>query len=106
MIHHICLFQTKSDVSPEQLEALMIETRIRLLKIPEVSNLRVGKRIDAKQNPHHFFYSFECETLDKLRIIHNNAVFHQYEQKVLIPQTTARTTYDYEMEPGKDIRYS
>ena len=58
MVHHICLLQTKPEVTPEKLEELMVETRIRLLKNPEVTSLRVGKRIDTEGNMYSFFYSF------------------------------------------------
>ena len=46
------LLTTKPEVIPSKLEEIMVETRIRLLKIPEVNNLRVGKRVDTTNNPH------------------------------------------------------
>jgi hypothetical protein len=52
MIHHLVLLTTKPEVIPTKLEEIMVETRIRLLKIPEVNNLRVGKRVDTTNNPH------------------------------------------------------
>lgn len=106
MVHHISLLETKPTVTLEQVESLMVEARIRLLKIPEVNNLRVGKRIDVKENPYTLFYSFDCETMDKLRIINDSAIFAQFQKQILTPNIAHTKSFDYEMDPGKDVRYS
>jgi hypothetical protein len=99
--------ETKPEVTPEKIEEIMIETRIRLLKLTEVANLRVGKRIDTSGgNPYTVFYSFDTETMDKLKAITESAVYTQYEKQILSPNITRSTCYEYEMEPGKDVRYS
>jgi hypothetical protein len=100
------LLTTKPEVIPGKLEEIMVETRIRLLKIPEVNNLRVGKRVDTTQNPYHFFFSFDVENMDKLAYITENAVFVQFEKQILGPFISSSKVFDYEMEPGKDVRYS
>ncbi len=84
----------------------MVETRIRLLKIPEINNLRVGKRIDIKSNPYTYFFSMDVENLDKLRYAQESAIFTQFQKQILEPYVTKIATYQYEMEPGKDVRYS
>src|SRR5271169_6214874 len=106
MIHHIVLLTTKPEVIPTKLEEIMVEIRIRLLKIPEVNNLRVGKRVDMTNNPHTLFYSYDVENMDKLAYIHENAVYIQLERQILGPFVSASKVFDYEMEPGKDVRYS
>jgi len=106
MIHHVMLLTTKPEVVPSKLEEIMVETRIRLLKIPEVSNLRVGKRVDTTNNPHTFFFSFDVENMDKLAFVLENAVYVQFEKQILGQYVTASKILDYEMEPGKDVRYS
>jgi hypothetical protein len=106
MVHHICLLEAKGDVSPEKLENLIVEIRIRLLKIPEVTNLRVGKRIDVKQNPYTFFFSLDVENMDKLRIFHESAIYTQFQKQVLGPFVSKLLEMNYEMEPGKDVQYS
>lgn len=106
MVHHICLIETKPDVSSDKLENLMVETRIRLLKLPEVSNLRVGKRIDTENNKYHLFFSLDTENMDKLAAIHDSAVYTQFEKQVLAPHISRIQSFNYEMEPGKDVRYS
>lgn len=84
----------------------MVETRIRLLKIPEVNNLRVGKRIDTKGNPYTYFFSLDVENLDKLKYTQESAIYTQFQKQVLEPFVTKITAFQYEMEPGKDVRYS
>lgn len=106
MIHHLCLLETKNNVSGEKLENLMVETRIRLLKIPEVNNLRVGKRIDTVNNSYTYFYSFDCDNMDKLTSLQDSAVFTQFQKQILDAFTERYLTLNYEMEPGKDVKYS
>jgi Stress responsive A/B Barrel Domain len=106
MIHHLMLLTTKPEVIPTKLEEIMVETRIRLLKIPEVNNLRVGKRVDTTSNPHTCFFSFDVENMDKLAYILENAIYIQFERQILGPFVTSSKVLDYEMEPGKDVRYS
>ena len=100
------LLTTKPEVIPTKLEEIMVETRIRLLKIPEVNNLRVGKRVDTTNNPHTFFFSFDVENMDKLTFVQENAVYIQFDRQILGPFVASFKVLDYEMEPGKDVRYS
>lgn len=106
MVHHISLLEVKPSVTPEQLESIMVETRIRLLKIPEINNLRVGKRIEVKTNPFTYFFSMDVENLDKLKYAQESAVYTQFQKQVLDPYVTKLNSFNYEMEPGKDVRYS
>jgi hypothetical protein len=106
MIHHLVLLTTKPEVIPTKLEEIMVETRIRLLKIPEINNLRVGKRVDTTNNPSTYFFSFDVENMDKLGFVHDNAVYTQFEKQILGPFVASSKILDYEMEPGKDVRYS
>jgi hypothetical protein len=106
MIHHLALLTTKPEVIDSKLEEIIVETRIRLLKIPEVNNLRVGKRVDTAGNPYTYFFSFDVENMDKLAFVHENAVYTQFEKQILGRFVAASKVFDYEMEPGKDVRYS
>lgn len=105
MIHHIVLFGLKPSVPPEQLERVLIETRILLLKIPEVMNLKTGKNVDTKSK-WHFFVCFDCESLAKLSGIKGHPVHVKFERDVVGPVIEESLGVDYEMEPGKDVRYS
>ena len=106
MIHHLMLLTTKPDVEPAKIEDIMVEIRIRLLKIPEVNNLRVGKRVDQIHNPFTLFYSFDVETMEKLRFVHDSAIYIQFQRQVIEPNVAWADQRNYEMEPGKDVAYS
>src|SRR3984957_5438892 len=106
MIHHVVFLTTKPEVISTKLEEIMVETRIRLLKIPEVNNLRVGKRVDTTNNPHTYFFSFDIENMDKLAYVQENAVYIQFDRQILGPFVASTKVFNYEMEPGKDVRYS
>lgn len=106
MVHHLCLLETTPEVSDEKLEEIMVQTRIRLLKIPELSNLRVGKRIDQTGNSFTYFFSFDVDTMDKLALTKSSAVYAQYQKLIIDAYVTKISELDYEMEPGKDVTYS
>lgn len=106
MIHHLVLLTAKPEVTPSKIEDIMVETRIRLLKIAEVNNLRVGKRVDTTHNPHTYFFSFDVENMDKLAYVMESAVYVQFEKQILGAFIADSKSLDYEMEPGKDVRYS
>ncbi len=106
MIHHLCLLKAKPEVTAQKLEEIIVETRIRLLKIPEINNLRVGKRIDAEKNPYTYFFNFDTENLDKLKYSLESAIYVQFQKQILDINVASFISYDYEMEPGKDVKYS
>jgi hypothetical protein len=106
MVHHIVLFQLKPEVKPEKLEELMMQTRMSLLKIPEVLSVKCGKRIDTENNPWQFFIALDFESMDKLAVYQEDPIHMKYVAEVIKPNTAERLALDYEMEPGKDVRFS
>lgn len=105
MIHHLVLFKVNPDVDDEKIEWMMRETRIQLLKIPEVLNIRAGKRIsETMEWP--FFLAVEIESTEKLALYMSDPNHIKFVETVIKPNTSARLALDYETEPGKDIRYS
>ena len=105
MIHHIALFKLKPEVTPEKLETMMRQTRARLLKIGEVLALKCGKNIDP-QGEWGFFLAVDVESAEKLALCRESGVYLKFAEDVLKPNTCDRLAVDYEMEPGKDIRFS
>ncbi len=105
MVHHIALYQLKPEVTPEKLEEMIRATRSQLLKIQEVLNIRSGKKID----PHSqwdFFVSLDVESMDKLAMCKDDPVYVKFVEEVIKPHTREGLILDYEMEPGKNIKYS
>lgn len=105
MIHHLVLFKLKPKVDDEKVEWMMRETRIQLLKIPEVLAVKCGKRIDPT-NDWQFFLSVDLESTDKLAIYRDDPHHVKYVEEVIRPNTTDRLALDYEMDPNRDVTYS
>lgn len=105
MIFHVVLFKLKPEVAPEKLEEMMMMTRMTLLKIPEALSVKCGKRVDP-DNEWPFFLAVEFESMDKLEAYRTDALHMKYVADMLTPHTSERLALDYEMEPGKDVRFS
>jgi hypothetical protein len=105
MVHHIVLFKLKPEVTPEKIEEMLLQTRMRLLKISEVLSVKCGKRIDPR-NEWEFFIALDFESMEKLGIYQIDAIHIKYVEEVIKPNTRERVALDYEMEPGKDVKYS
>ncbi len=105
MIHHITLFQLKPEVTSEEVEAMMRQTRSQLLKINEVLAVQCGRTVDPT-GQWGFFFSIDCESMEKLTLFVENPIYLKYAEKVLKPRTSTTLRADYETDPGQDIRYS
>jgi len=105
MVYHIVLFKLRPEVTPAKLEEMMMNTRINLLKIPEVLSVKCGKKIDPK-GEWPFFVALDFESTDKLAVYRDDPIHLKYIEDVIKPNTSERLTLDYEMEPGKDVRFS
>ena len=105
MLHNITLFKLPPEVSPAKLEQLMMTTRMTLLKIPEILSVRCGKNIDpATEWP--FFIALEFESTEKLAMTEDDAIYMKFVVDVIKQNTVGSLTLNYEMEPGKSIKYS
>lgn len=105
MICQISLFTLKPDVSAERLEEMMWTTRTSLLRIREVLQLNVGKRIKAS-DPWDWFLSIEAESLDKLAILQDDPHYFKFLQEVITPSVENKQILTFEMDPRKDVKYS
>jgi Stress responsive A/B Barrel Domain len=105
MVHNITLFKLQPEVSPVKLEQLMMTTRMTLLKIPEILSVRCGKNIDPTSE-WPFFIALEFESTEKLAMTEDDAIYMKFVVDVIKPNTIASLTLNYEMEPGKSIKYS
>jgi hypothetical protein len=105
MVHHITLFKLQPEVTPAKLEEMMMTTRIQLLKIPEILSVKCGKAIDpASEWP--FFIAMEFESMEKLAVTEDDAIYMKFVVEVVRAHTSERLTLSYEMEPGKNLKFS
>jgi len=105
MVHHIVLFKLNHGITSEKLEEMMMNTRMQLLKIPEVLNIKCGKKIDPECE-WSFFIAVDFESMDKLALYRDDPIHLKFVEETIKPNTSARLALDYEMEPGKDVKYS
>ena len=105
MIHHLVLLQLKPETDEETIEWLMRETRMRLLKIPEIRAVRCGKRLTPEEK-WPFFFAFDVESTEKLTHSLADLHYQKFEEEVLSPHAVMRLAVTHEVEPGRDTRYS
>ena len=105
MIHHIVLYKLKPEVTPARVEEMMMNTRMQLLKIPEVLSIKCGKRIDPEM-PWPFFIAIDFESMDKYAIFCEDPIYVKFVEEVVKPNTEDCLALDFEMDPGKDVRFS
>jgi hypothetical protein len=105
MVHHISLYKFSEEPTPEMLEELMRTTRIQLLKIPEVLNVRCGKRI-LPENEWQFFVALDFENTERRDFCFDGPIYTNYIDKIIRPVVSAKMSMDFEMEPYKDVKYS
>ena len=99
MIEHVVLFKLKPEVDAAQLDWMLRETRIRLLKIPFVHGLRCGCNQEIVWP---FFLLVELESLEKLAAYKKDPAHVRYVREVIAPHTTERLALDYQSDPGEN----
>ena len=105
MVHHIVLYKLKPTVTPADLEEMMMNTRMQLLKIPDVLSIKCGKRIDPKV-PWAFFIAIDFESKIRHGIFREDPIYVKFVEEVIKPNTFESLVLDYEMDPGKDVKFS
>ena len=105
MVHHIVLFNLKPEVTPARVEEMMMNTRMQLLKIPEVLSIKCGKRIDPEL-AWPFFIAIDFESMDKYEMFCDDPIYVKFQEEVIKPNTADSLSLDFEMDPGKDVRFS
>ena len=105
MVHHIGLYKLKPEVTPARVEEMMMNARMQLLKIQEVLSIKCGKRIDPESD-WPFFLALDFESMDKYAIFREDPIYVKFMEEVIKPNTEDSLALDFEMDPGKDVRFS
>jgi hypothetical protein len=105
MVHHIVLYKLKPEVTPARVEEMMMNARMQLLKIPEVLSIKCGKRIDPETD-WPFFIAIDFESMDKFTMFREDPIYVKFAEEVIKPNTDESLVLDFEMDPGKDVRFS
>ena len=105
MVHLVVLCKLNENVSEDELEEMSRSARSQLLKIPEVLSVRSGKRVKP-DNEWPFFYSVDIDSMDKLMMFRDDPIFIRFVEKFIKPNTWNVQELIYELDPGKDVKYS
>ena len=105
MVHHVVLYKLKPEVTPARVEEMMMNTRMQLLKIQEVLNIKCGKRIEPEME-WPFFIAIDFESMDKYAIFREDSIFVKFMEEIIKPNIEDSLALDFEMDPGKDVRFS
>jgi hypothetical protein len=105
MVHNVTLYKLQAEVTPAKLEHLMVSTRMTLLKIPEILSVKCGKNIDPKSE-WPFFIALDFESMEKQAMVQDEAIYMKFLADIIRPNTAAALALNYEMEPGKNVKYS
>ena len=105
MVHHVALFKLKPEVTPARVEEMMMNSRMQLLKIPEVLSIKCGKRIKDEM-PWPFFIAIDFESMDKFDIFCDDPIYVKFVEDIIKPNVAETVSLDFEMDPGKDVQFS
>jgi len=105
MIHHLVLCKLRPGTKPQVLEELMRRARMSLLRIEEVRAMKCGKRVSA-DNAWAFFYSIDTVSRSRLAAVQRHPTYLRFIDTVITPHVAEQLALSYEMDPGKDVRYS
>jgi len=105
MIGHISLHRLDPEVTDDELEDMLRTARSLLLKIHGVLNVKSGKRVESG-NRWQFFLYLEFDSLDKMAMCKDDPVYIKYTHDVIRPHSIEEQEFTYELDPGKDIKYS
>ena len=105
MVHRVTLYKLAPSVTADVLEDMMMTTRMSLLKIPEVLSVKCGKNLDEKSE-WPFFVSLDFESTEKLAMTEDDPIYIKFVSEVVKDNTTEALKFEFEMEPGKNVKYS
>lgn len=99
------LFKLRPEVDDGQVDELMRRARSQLLRIPQVLTVRSGKKIEPGAK-WPFFVAMEFESRDKQAIGLDDPMWLKFTLETLQPVITEELVVNYELEPGRNIKYS
>jgi hypothetical protein len=98
MVHRIVLYKLKPNVTVAQLEVIMMQTRIQLLKVSVAANVRCGRRID-NSNEWQFFFSVDFDSKERLRTFEEDPFYIKFVEEVIKPNMAESLVLDFDGDP-------
>ncbi len=103
MLHQVTLYKLKPEADPAQIEEMMMDTRMQLLKIPEILSVKCGKNVDVA-SPWPFFIALDFESVEKISVTEDDAIYLKFLADVIKPNTIEQLALSYEMDPAKGAK--
>src|ERR1700757_3993891 len=100
MIHRIVLYKIKPELVPEEIEKILIQTRMQLLKIPVAMNVRCGRRID-QNNEWPFFLAVDFDSKERMAMFSEDPIYIKFVEETIKPNTREALVLDYETDPKR-----
>ncbi len=106
MIARLSFHVLKEELDPLVLEEMLRSIRAMLLRIPEVLAVRAGRNLEEGAS-WPFYYSIECESTEKLAMIQDDPIYQKLVNTIVKPLVANKNlVLTYELDPGKDLKYS
>jgi Stress responsive A/B Barrel Domain len=105
MVHQVALYKLRPDLPADTLDGMIRRTRSLLLKITEVLAVRCGKRIEP-DDEWAFFVALDFDSRAKLEMYRDDPIYLKFLLEVIEPHTTGSLIQEFEMDPGKNVKYS
>ena len=105
MVHQIVHCRFHPEVNEQRVEWIMRQTRMRLLKIPEIRAMGCGKAIDP-ESPWRFYFSADYESMEKMKLAQADPTYEGFVGEVIAPFIAEHLSISYEMDPDRDVKYS
>ena len=105
MVQHVTYLQLNESLEKGKLEEMLRGSRTWLLKIPEVLSVRSGRNLDP-DSQWQFFYSYEVESREKLRMAQSDPNHLKFVRDFIEPNTDNSFVLDFELDPSRELKYS
>lgn len=105
MVLQLLLYKLRPETRPEEVEELMRRARTQLLRIPQVLSVRSGKEI-VPGSEWPFVVTLEFDTRNKQAIAHDDPFWLKFTHETMAPHVQDQLSLHYELEPGRNVKYS
>jgi len=100
MIHHIVLYKPNPGVTAEQLETIMMRTRMQLLKISVASSVRCGRLLE-ENGEWPFFLAVDFDSRERLAMFKDDPVYIKFVEETIKPNMRDHLELVYDADPKR-----
>ena len=105
MVFEVLLYKLRPEADAEVVDDLMRRARTQLLRIPQVLSVRAGKAL-MPFSDWPFVVALEFDSRAKQAMAHDDPHWLKFTRETMGPHVQEAAALDYELEPGRNIKYS